>query len=199
MNKVLYFVAIALWLLLLAPPPVEEAYGQGGGIPRCNTLTNTANNSQCASTAFVQNMLGNTTTSDVATGAWTQWTPTIAGVSCSLTTASGIGRYKIIGNKTLIFQIVVNLTSIGTCTANFITASLPPGVNLPNTAINTGAPVTQFGIGQGREVAVNGMTIQAFYYPPFGSSNMSFGQYNAAAITPTNGWELTITGSYETL
>lgn len=57
------------------------------------------------------------------TAAWSTYTPTLNCGAGALTTASASGRYRVIG-KTVFFEIVVSVTTNGTCATN-IGATLP--------------------------------------------------------------------------
>lgn len=189
MKTPVALIAIATWLMLVLPSPVPNANAQGGGINHCITLTNTANNSQCASTAFVQSMLGNSTNSS---GAWTQWTPTISCTnSIAPTTSVALGRYKLVGNKTFIFQISIAVTTLGSCNG-YPTFTYPPGIT-PSNAIVSGAPSAQWAIASGREVQCNGSTVEVTAQTTFAY----FTYYNNAAPA-ASGCMVTATGAFET-
>jgi hypothetical protein len=146
-----------------------------GGAQLGTSPSASSNNTEIATTAFVQGAVGNS--------AWTSWTPTVSAGSGSFTTVSATGRYKQIG-KTVFFSLHIAITTNGTA-ATYVNATLP----------TTSANDTVYYIAHGREVAAVGIILQGFITP----------NSNVLSITDaTNGYPggsartLVMTGFYQT-
>jgi hypothetical protein len=110
--------------------------------------------------------------------AWTTYTPTLAALSGTFTSASATGRYKQIG-KTVFTEIVATITTNGTAASGF-TATLPVTA-APNYYIMNVAEVAQTGFA-GRGV-VSSTTVEVKKY-----DNTYLGGANYVVV---------ISGSYE--
>jgi hypothetical protein len=114
--------------------------------------------------------------------AWTTWSPSFGADAGALTTVtSANGRYKKV-NRVCNWQVTITVTNKGTATGNLY-------FTLPLTAASTVSVV-----GHGRENALAGVSLQAF----FRSTTTSYVfQYNNGSVL-TNGWVLVLAGAYET-
>lgn len=81
--------------------------------------------------------------------AWATYSPTATCGAGTITTSTTAGRYKLLSAKTLVVQITLSISTLGTCSGN-VTLSVPPsgsvngtGVNYPGSAIdgNTAAAI----------------------------------------------------------
>lgn len=87
--------------------------------------------------------------------AWSTYTPTASCGTGTITTDTVAGRFKLLSLKTMIVQITLAISTLGTCTGN-VTFSVPAGGNVNATGqdyvgnainINTGAAAPVFAVG----------------------------------------------------
>lgn len=122
-------------------------------------------------------------TGDTGT-AWTGYVPVITSGVGTLTTASGTGRYKLLG-KTCFITITVNITTNGTGSSTIL-ATLPAGL----TANNAGNYILT-----GRELVVTGLALTSTLQA--NQSSMTIMKYDNA-YPGVNGAVLIVSGTFET-
>jgi hypothetical protein len=132
-------------------------------------------------TTIGDNVCQGNTSGTIFGAGWLAYTPTVTAATGTLTSASGTGRYRVIG-KTVHFQLAATITTNGTG-AGSINATLP----VANTA-------SAIGIAAGREDGVTGKALQGKI--PASSSVMSTFLYDGT-YPGANGAVCIVSGIYE--
>lgn len=115
------------------------------------------------------------------TAPWTPWTPTVTAGSGAFTTASGTGRFKIVGT-TVFWQAQFTITTIGTGAGCLFTL---PAIAQSSSAV----------IGSAREAALTGLSGTAILAS---SSQGSIARYdNGNIASGGSGTVIRASGSYE--
>lgn len=115
----------------------NSSYTPNAGRPNVNLSNNTASVVYDQGGNFYQSSIEGplyppTQTGSNPSGAWNTWTPTISCGSGTLTTAGASGRWKKLGQKTVVIQINLSISNVGTCTSG-VNMTLPSGITVNST------------------------------------------------------------------
>lgn len=123
-----FIVALALFLS-------SGAYAQQGQVAGPNSPCTAFGTTSGTCLQGNGNAATATTTNQIngvdLTAAWATYTPTITCTAGSITTDTVAGRYKAIG-KTVAVQIILSVSTLGTCTGN-VTFTTPPALGVNTT------------------------------------------------------------------